>query len=417
MPILYDIGIALYHTGISLSAPFNEKAKKWVRGRKNIFSDLKAIMDGVENPIWMHCSSYGEYEQGKPIIDALHKNYPNKKILLTFYSPSGSEVVKPKESNLIVMYLPAEGAKNAEHFLKIVKPSIAIFVKYEYWYHYLHMLKKLEIPTYLVSGIFRIEQNFFQWYGKLFRTILPCFDRIFVQDEASIKLLKTIGIQHAEVSGDTRFDRVIEIAEANESSDLLKVFVNGTKNVVVAGSTWPKDEDLISDFFNQGIQDVKLIIAPHEVHRENIEQLRARFESDPALWSEGETEGLKNAQVLIIDTIGVLSRTYRYGTIAYVGGGFNDGIHNTLEAAVYGLPIFFGPHYDKFKEARDLIAVHGAKSIVDQASFNKGMNDLISDENLRIKMASSSKKYVQENRGATSRFIEFLRKEANLSSV
>jgi len=413
MPILYDIGIGLYHTGIHLAAPFNDKANKWVKGRKNIFTDLKAILNGVEHPIWMHCSSYGEYEQGKPIIDALHKKYPDKKILLTFYSPSGSEVVKPKEKNLIVMYLPAEGAKNAERFLNIVKPSIAIFVKYEYWYHYLHTLKKHNIPTFLVSGIFRIEQNFFQWYGKLFQTILPCFDRIFVQDEASIELLKTIGIEHAEVSGDTRFDRVIEIAEANEISDELESFVANSNNVLVAGSTWPKDEELISKFFNQGVKDLKLIIAPHEVHKEHILQLRSLFKNGTVLWSERETEDLQKAQILIIDTIGVLSRTYRYGTIAYVGGGFNDGIHNTLEAAVYGLPILFGPNYEKFKEARDLIEVYGAECILDQSSFNKSLTDLTSDDDLRSKMAESSKKYVQENRGATRKFLEYLSKEVS----
>jgi len=357
MPLLYNIGAGMYHAGVKLAAPFNKKAEKWVQGRKGLIEKLEFVLKDIKDPIWIHASSLGEFEQGRPIIDALKNEYPKKKILLTFFSPSGMEVVQQKEKDLLVFYLPADTAKNAQEFLRIVKPCVAIFVKYEFWYHYLKSLNDQKVPTFIVSAIFRRSQPFFKWYGGTYRKMLGFFATIFVQDKASVELLKSIGVENVELSGDTRFDRVTQIVEKNERSEILEAFVSRASNVLVAGSTWPKDEELIANFFDNDKNGTKLIIAPHEVHQTHIEALKNRFKDDVLLWSDprirknDELNGiafnqdgldvLTEANILIIDTIGILSRTYKYGTIAYIGGGFGNGIHNVLEAAAYGLPIQF----------------------------------------------------------------------------
>ena len=402
MPLLYDIGARSYHLAIKLAAPFNSKARKWVDGRKGLFDHLSNTLSGVEGPIWIHCSSYGEYEQGKPIIDGLKKKYPEKRIVLTFYSPSGFEAVAPKEKDLMVFYLPSDGRSNATRFLEIVRPSLAVFIKYEFWYHYLNELNERAIPTYLVSALFQEDQTFFKWYGSQYRKMLEFFTMILVQDENSVTLLQSIGVLNSIKTGDTRFDRVHEVASLNESSEILDQFTDGAENVLVAGSTWPKDEEILSKYFNSDNTELKLIIAPHEVNTDHIRSLSDRFKIPVGLYSNG---GKRDARVMIIDSLGILSRAYRYGTVSYVGGGFNGGIHNILEPAAYGLPIVFGPDHHRFKEAQDLLTIGGANSIKDQKDLNEVFGAILKDQDLLASMSQKSKDYVQENRGATSAFL------------
>ncbi|MEO7523922.1 MAG: glycosyltransferase N-terminal domain-containing protein, partial [Ferruginibacter sp.] len=349
--LFYNLFLFLYSAGIRIASLFNEKARLWTRGR-NKFPDLP-FYDKV---IWMHCASLGEFEQGRPVLEAMRKKYPSYKMVLSFFSPSGYEIRKNYAGVDSIIYLPIDNIINAKKLISAIKPSLVIWVKYEYWFYYLTELKKRGIPVILISGIFRDSQPFFKWHGGIWKQMLGCFDQIFVQNERSKDLLKDIGIEkNVSIGGDTRFDRVIAIAEKKDPVQFIMAFVEG-RQVLVAGSTWEDDEvELIH--YVKSHPEIKFIIAPHEIDQENLDDVKKEFPN--AIFYSQIATGIivpENINVLIIDNIGMLSKLYQYADIAYVGGGFGkDGIHNILEAAVYGKPVIFGPVYEKFAEARELV--------------------------------------------------------------
>ncbi|MGZ5222296.1 MAG: 3-deoxy-D-manno-octulosonic acid transferase [Chitinophagaceae bacterium] len=354
--------------------------------------------------MWIHCASAGELEQGKPVIEALKNNFPSHKILLSLFSPSGYAVAIKYQLADIVTYLPADTRSNAKRIFDIIKPELVIFVKYEYWFHHLSVVAFHHVPLLLVSAIFRKEQIFFRGYGKFFIQILFLFRKIFVQDQSSLELLNAHQVNHAVVIGDTRFDRVKKIAGNFTPLPVIDVFINH-KKAIVAGSTWPEDERLLAAFVNS--QDIKLIIAPHEINEGHIQNIEKLFPGS-IRYSRIENAD-NNSNVLIVDNFGLLSKLYYYGIITYIGGGFNkSGIHNTLEAAVYGTPVFFGPNYQKFKEARDLINCRGAFSISNEEELKSKMNLLLNDAKHLEISSKASAKYVEENTGATEKIIQFI---------
>ncbi len=361
--------------------------------------------------VWIHCASLGEFEQGRPIIEVLKKDYPKFKILLTFFSPSGFEVRKNYELADYVFYLPSDSPKNANQFLKIVNPDIAIFVKYEFWYYYLKTLKKRGIPTFLVSGIFREQQIFFKKpLNLLHLKMLACFEHFFVQNELSKELLTKHGYNNSTVCGDTRIDRVFSIANASSSFPEIEQFCSKNK-VLICGSTWAKDESIIIEFINRENNNWKHIIAPHNIQESHIEEIERKIEVEHLKFSEMKSQHKKQiqkAKVLIIDNIGILSAIYRYGDISYIGGGFGTGIHNVLEPAVFGLPIIFGPKYQKFQEANDLIRLGGAYSINRLKEYEVVLDYLKVDSN-REKTSEIIKKYMTQNQGATRVIMTFLK--------
>ncbi|MCD8073171.1 MAG: 3-deoxy-D-manno-octulosonic acid transferase, partial [Alistipes sp.] len=366
----YNIGIHFYGLAIRIASIFNRKAALWIAGRRNIFSRLAAAFSPGDKVIWMHCASLGEFEQGRPVLERLKKQYPDRKILLTFFSPSGYTVRKNYEGADAVFYLPLDTPRNVRRLLDAVDPEAAIFVKYEFWLNFLRELKRRNVPTYIVSAIFRKNSVFFRPYGGIFRKGLASFDTIFVQNETSKQLLAAIGVGNVVVSGDTRFDRVAAIPDTAPVVPLAARFADGDK-VLIAGSTWPRDEELILEFMAAHPR-VKVILAPHEINPVRIE----RIANDPANRAVRFTAGdaqtrIKEARLLIIDTIGLLSALYRYGTYAYIGGGFGAGIHNTLEAATFGLPVAFGPNYGKFREARQLLELGAARSVSSFEELNR----------------------------------------------
>lgn len=407
MRFFYNIGITLYGLSIRIAALFNPKAKLWIVGRKRIFSKIELKLKNEIRPIiWVHCSSLGEFEQGRPIIEALHHDLKTHALLLTFFSPSGYEIRKEYSQTDYVFYLPLDTPRNAKHFLTIVKPAIAIFVKYEFWLNYLNEISKRTIPAILMSAKFRSNQLFFKWYGKFYKKAIFTFEHIFVQNKESLKLLNEIGCSSVTIAGDTRFDRVVEIAEKAEQFPLIEQFIKG-KFTIIAGSTWEKDEEIISDFFSQhSDENLRLILAPHEIHQRHLEQIEKRFQ-EPILFFTEITEkiSLENSRIIIIDTIGMLSSIYQYGKIAYVGGGFGKGIHNILEAAAFGLPVVFGPNYHKFSEAVDLIELHGAFTINNGEDFKEMLNKLLDDSELLKSASQISKEFVKANCGAKKRIL------------
>lgn len=407
MKLLYNLGILFYYALVYMASFFNDKAKKFVEGRKNVFSFLKERIVFNDKFIWMHVSSLGEFEQGRPIIEAIKKEHPEYKIILTFFSPSGYEVRKNYDGAEIVCYLPMDTSWNAKKFIRIVNPSIAIFIKYEFWGNYLAELKKHDVPTYIVSAIFRKEQVFFKSYGGWYRNFLYNFEHLFVQDANSKNLLESIGIKNVSVVGDTRFDRVLAIAKASKDLPIVSAF-KGDKNVLVAGSSWPKDEAFMLPYFNER-QNMKLIIAPHEIHESHLEEIISKLNRPYVRYSKTTPEEAAKADCLIIDCFGLLSSIYRYGEVAYVGGGFGVGIHNILEAAVYGMPVVFGPNYHKFREAVEMVKVGGAFPIQDGNDFGKLMDDLMNTESDSFKRASAeARQFVSDNCGATEAVLAAL---------
>ena len=360
MKILYTIGIWFYGLGIRIAALFNAKAKQWVQGRKGIFSELEKAFAGKPSPVWIHCASLGEYEQAKPLIEKIKTEQPDTLIVTTFFSPSGyTQAVKKKLSDF-VFYLPLDLPRNARRFLDIVKPSAAVFVKYEFWFNYMHELHQRNTPFYYISAIFRENQHFFKPSGRWFAKQLRQATHFFVQTEKSKKLLESIDIKNVTVCGDTRFDRVSAIAATVQPFPFMEKFLNGAK-VMVAGSTWGPDERLLAQLL-QHFPDYKLVVAPHEITRK--EEVKETFSTyKTAFYTTMDESQLADIQVLVIDTIGILSRLYQYSHISYIGGAFKTGLHNILEAAVYGKPIFFGPHYDHFNEAVNLVEQKGAFSV------------------------------------------------------
>ena len=401
----------LYRTAIRIASLWNNKAKLWLNGRKNIFDRLRAELQSQDSKIiWFHCSSLGEFEQGRPVIEKLKSQNPGFKFLLTFFSPSGYEIRKDYKGVDWVFYLPLDSKKNAKTFFDIVNLALAVFVKYDYWHYYLNECKKRKIPLLLISGIFRKEQPFFKWYGNLHRSMLNCFTHFFVQDKESLQLLQSININNATVAGDTRFDRVSEIAENFTPIKAIEKFCSGLP-VLVAGSTWSEDEKLIKDA-TANFPDLKIIIAPHEIHKEHINQLKSFF-PDAVLYSQLRVQSPEAiiSDHLIIDNIGMLSKLYHYSTIAYVGGGFNKGIHNTIEAAVYGNPVLFGPNYKKFKEAIGLIENGGGICITSSNELSTILQKFLSDKTALELSSNNSFDFVKQNKGATEKILHYI--EAN----
>lgn len=399
MRLLYNAGIFLYSAIAWIITPFNRKARAWVNGRKNWYDSLKGKIVAGEKYIWIHCASLGEFEQGRPVIESIKKERPANRILLTFFSPSGYEIRKNYPLADIICYLPYDTPRNAEKFISLVNPAIAIFVKYEFWDNFISGLNRKRIPLYLISGIFRKEQLFFRWYGGFFRKILGRFTSIFVQDQESLDLLKAIGIINVSVAGDTRFDRVAEIAGQTKEIPQMVRF-RGSEKLFLAGSSWKPDEEIIAKYINSYPGIMKWVFAPHEIDNENIERLEKLFTVKSVRFTEF-TDNSADARVMIMDNIGMLSSAYRYASIAAVGGGFGKGIHNILEPACWSIPVLFGPHYGKFREAVDLIAMEGAKSFNDYDDFEEILNLWISDETQYRKAATRAGDYVNKNRGAT----------------
>lgn len=420
--LIYNILLWFYEKGIRLASLWNSKAKLWVDGRRNIFESLPISINKINSEgkyplIWMHCASLGEFEQGRPVLESIRKNYPNHKIVLSFFSPSGFEIRKNYKEVDLVCYLPMDSKKNAIRFLEIINPSLVIFVKYEFWFHYLHQLKKKNIPVLLISAIFRPQQPFFEWYGKLHRYMLSCFSQVFVQDDFSKSILSKYKLDfNVRISGDTRFDRVSGILDRFEDILGIKDFT-GSSKTIVAGSTWPADEKILQQSLHT-FPDLKLIIAPHEINVAHVAELKKMFPS-AVLFSELRMDSIKlnNSNCLIIDNIGMLSRLYNYADIAYVGGGFNkSGIHNILEAAVYNKPVLFGPNYSKFKEARDLVKLGGAISIIQKTEFEKSINIFLNDSNAYKKAGDIAGNYVKENTGATLKILSFIQENRLLTN-
>lgn len=397
---LYNFGIFCYKHLVASVSHRNPKAGKLTKGQKEIFPYLEKTLDKNGGYIWIHASSLGEFEQGRPLIETIRRIYPERKILLTFFSPSGYEVRKNYNQADAVCYLPFDLPGNVRRFLDLVKPQSAIFIKYEFWANYLTELKKRDIPTYIISAIFRPKQIFFRFYGGYFRKMLHCFTRLYVQDENSRKLLDSIGVRNVSVVGDTRFDRVVEISNSTDPNPLLEKFV-GEKFVWVGGSTWPKDEEIILDYFNRHPEQ-KLILAPHEIHEEHLQSIIARLKRPYLRYTQATEANVADADCLIIDCFGLLSSLYRYGKLAYIGGGFGVGIHNIAEAAVYSIPVIFGPNYHRFKEAINLIDNGGAFPIHDAASFESTIENFISNREALEQAGKSAGDYIKFHSGATA---------------
>ena len=383
-------------------ALFSPKIKLFVEGRKTVFQSLESRISSSDKTIWFHAASLGEYEQGLPVMEKIKKEFPNHKIVVTFFSPSGYEVRKNNSIADACVYLPLDTKSNAQKFLKLVHPDLVFFIKYEYWPNYLNELKKLNIKTYLISGIFRENQAFFQWYGGFYRNALKAFDYFFVQNESSKLLLQKLGFNNVKISGDTRFDRVVSILERDNSLDFIKLFKNNTITIVI-GSSWPKDESLLVNYINQTNEKVKFIIAPHNIKVEQIQELKNSITKKTVLFSEKENTDLSNYDVLIVDTIGILTKIYSYAEIAYVGGGFgNPGIHNILEPATFGIPIIVGPNFTNFAEAVALVHQEGCVCVANQNELNDAFSNLISNEDIRHEKGHICSTFVQMNKGATN---------------
>lgn len=408
--MLYNIAIVLYGLSIRIASLFSDKARQWVRGRENWAERLAADRAGLgEGPlVWIHCASLGEFEQGRPLIEWLKEQRPDVLILLTFFSPSGYEIRKNYERADLVAYLPLDTSAHARQFLDIARPRLAIFVKYEFWYHYLHTLEQRQVPHVLISAIFREEQVFFKSHGAFFRRLLRGFDFLFVQDKASSGRLKTIGVdENVAVAGDTRIDRVLAIADRAQAFPLVAEFADGAP-VFVIGSSWPRDEARFVPFLNQQLPaDWKVIIAPHQIREKDIRRLEAALELPAIRYSQRKAGKLKNARVLIIDNIGMLSGLYRYGRLAYIGGGFGVGIHNTLEPIAFGLPVIFGPKYRKFAEAVALVQSGAAYYIQNTGDLARIFDHLL-DEAPYADARKAARAYVERNRGATGQIGAYL---------
>lgn len=408
MNFFYNLGIHLFGLVLRLAAPFHVKAAQLLKGRKETWKKLR-LFTADQKVIWVHCASLGEFEQGRPLIEAIRGKHPDYKIVLSFFSPSGYEVRKNYNLADVVVYLPGDTSANARRFIAAIEPHMVFFVKYEFWYHYYTTLHKKGIPIYSISSIFRQKQVFFKWYGSWYRRILMAVNRFYVQDEKSGDLLKQIGVSDVVVAGDTRFDRVAAIAASAADVPVVRDFAAGAR-VIVAGSSWPADEAILAEYLNNTPEEVKMVIAPHEVHASHINQLVQRFRVPVVKYSECQGKDVAKFRVLIIDTIGLLSAIYRYGSVAYIGGGFGKGIHNTLEAATYGMPVIFGPNHKKFKEAIDLIEVGGGFPIQTAGDFMEVMSQLWNKQsNQALEQASqASAKYVQGMCGATPRIMNDL---------
>ncbi len=406
MLFLYNLIVILASQLLKLVALFSPKIKLFINGRKNVFDILSSKIGATDKTIWFHAASLGEYEQGLPVIEKVKDQFPNHKIIITFFSPSGYEVRKNNPIADVTLYLPLDTKANAKKFIKLAKPEMVFFIKYEFWPNYLNELKQQQVKTYLISGIFREKQAFFKWYGGFYRDALKAFDYFFVQNEKSKLLVQKIGFSNVKISGDTRFDRVVSILERDNTLDFIEQFKNN-KTTIVIGSSWPKDENLLVDFINQANDTVKFIIAPHNIKTEQIASLRSQIIKSTILFSEKDTNNQHNSlndyQVFIIDTIGILTKIYSYGDIAYVGGGFgNPGVHNILEPATFGMPIVIGPNYSHFAEATALVNIQGCISISNYIELKNAFDLLLQNKDERYEKGHICNTFVQMNKGATT---------------
>ena len=411
---MYSLAIHFYAFIIALISPFHKKARIMRLGQWKTNSILREKIDRNAKYIWFHASSLGEFEQGRPMIEKIKAEHPEYKILLTFFSPSGYEVRKNYNGADVICYLPFDTPYRVKKFLNLANPSIAVFIKYEFWGNYLQELKHRNIPVYIISSIFRRDQLFFQWFGYPYRKMLYCFTHLFVQDDRSAALLKEFGITNVTVTGDTRFDRVLDVRnQARELSPVEHFVCEGGKEkklTLVAGSSWPQDEEILIPYFNEH-PEIKLIIAPHEIHREHLMYIESLLKRPSVRLSDvfHDQSLAEGKDCLIVDSFGLLSSIYRYGTIAYIGGGFGAGIHNTLEAAVYGIPVLFGPKYHKFKEAKDLIKVGGGFSVSDKQSFCEKMDELLTYHEVLEAAGESAGQFVNGNAGATDKILRIIK--------
>ena len=405
---MYSLIIHLYAFFIELISPFHKKARLMRLGQWKTNGILREKIDRNAKYIWFHASSLGEFEQGRPLIEKIKAEHPEYKILLTFFSTSGYEVRKNYGGADVVCYLPFDTPYRVKKFLELSKPVMAIFIKYEFWDNYLSELKRRNIPVYIVSAIFRKEQLFFKWYGGMYRKVLSYFTHIFVQDDASRELLSKYGVTNVSVFGDTRFDRVQDVYKNTKQVPMVDLFVNNNRSdnqlTMVAGSSWQQDEEVYLNYFNEH-PELKLIIAPHEIHKDHLMHIESMLKRPSIRLSEATEKDIKGKSCLIVDSFGLLSSIYRYGDLAYIGGGFGAGIHNVLEAAVYGIPVIFGPKYQKFKEARDLLQVGGAFSITDEKTFESKMEELSTYRDLLEAAGAAAGDFVKSNIGATNRII------------
>jgi 3-deoxy-D-manno-octulosonic-acid transferase len=402
---IYNISVNAYYLAIKIAFLFVPKAKAFVLGRKNIFKALKTIPHN-ENIYWFHCASLGELEQGKPVIESLKKTDSSIKVLITFFSPSGYKYGKDYSFADFVFYLPIDTQKNAKEFIELINPKKAFFIKYEFWYHYLFQLKEKNIPTFLISGVFRKNQLFFKWYGTTHREMLSFFTRFFVQNKTSEKLLNTLGYKNVSITGDTRLDRVYQNALRPEKPALIKKFVD-TKKTIIIGSSWPEEEKIIASFIKSTNKDYKFIIAPHNIDEKRIKNIVELIKKDVITYSNATNENIAAYQTLVIDNIGILANTYQFTDIAFIGGGFSGSLHNILEPASFGNVILFGPKHDKFDEAEELLKINGAYNISDTDDLLAIINHLESDTNLKD-FQEKNKNYIKNNKGATSKILKEL---------
>jgi 3-deoxy-D-manno-octulosonic-acid transferase len=409
--IIYSLFIRIAQLVYRIAANFNDKARLFVQGHAGIYEKLIIAIGENKSPlIWIHCASLGEFEQGRPIIESLKKQHPSIKILLTFFSPSGYEVRKNYSHADYIFYLPWDTSSNAKRFIELTRPSLAIFIKYEFWYHYTHELKKKNIPMISASSIFRADQIYFKWYGSFFRGILKKFSHFFVQTPLSIELLKKIGITQVTLAGDTRFDRVFEITQQASEIEIANKFKDNEKTFVV-GSLWPEDLEVLAPFINEHKGSLKFILAPHEISERFLTQIEQLLSVKTIRYSKAAEGNPETYSVLLIDNIGMLSKLYRYGEFAYVGGAFGKGLHNILEAACYGVPIFFGDkNYEKFQEAKDLIMRGGAFAINSYTDLKKNVELLNNKPESFLLACEVTRSYVHENLGATTKILSYCNK-------
>lgn len=408
--LVYDLIIWCIGAGIWLAQPFSSKARNWIGGRTHILSKIEASLppDGIR--VWFHCASLGEFEQGRPLLENIRKDFPEVLILLTFFSPSGYQIRKNYPGADYIFYLPLDKRHNAERLVELFRPSLVIFVKYEFWYYYMLELHRRKIPVLMISAVFREQQVFFKWYGALYRQILKYYDCIFVQDEQSLQILNRLTTGNTAISGDTRFDRVIHLKQQNRPELLPVDFTTGSR-VIVAGSTWPVDEKMLAGYL-AGLKDdldLKWVIAPHEISEKRLLQIERLFRGSVRLSRLPQTSSSAGIRVIVVDSMGKLGELYRYAELAYIGGGFGQGIHNILEAAVYGVPVLFGPNYHKFNEAVDLIQKGGAFPISGKLEFHKKLEQLLGDAEKLTMISKICSDFVHAHAGATDRIMNYIR--------
>lgn len=405
---LYNLIAILVSLLVQFLALFIPKLALFVDGRKDVFEELKKNITDSDKTIWFHAASLGEYEQGVPVIEKIIEFFPYHKIVISFFSPSGYEIRKNNNLADVTIYLPLDTKSNAIHFIYSIHPEMVFFIKYEFWPNYLKELKKQNIPIYLISGIFRENQLFFKWYGGFYRKALQSFDYFFVQNESSKELIKKIGFNNVKISGDTRFDRVAAILNQNNDLDFINSFKNNQPTIVI-GSSWPKDETFLIHFINDASDEIKFIIAPHNIKENQIQELKNSISKKVVLFSEKEGKDVSNSNVFIIDTIGILTKIYSYADIAYVGGGFGStGVHNILEPATFGIPIVIGPNFSHFAEATALVNLEGCLSISNQSELDDAFNLLLSNEVIRYEKGHICSTFVQMNQGATSVIMDHI---------